>query len=103
LDNHTIPCLKTRDSISNAIQHPRVLFYIYSIECDICNYTNAKVEEWQCLHKDTLFYKLDTYEIDDLLDELDVIGVPMFKIYNNGVCVDNIIGFLPDRVEKHLK
>lgn len=52
-----------------------------------------KIEELAIKYQDQIsFYKVDVDEEQDIAIQEEIRAMPTFKFYNNGVCVETIVG-----------
>lgn len=80
--------VKTLEDYKEAVKEGTVLVKVGHDFCGPCKLTEGNIKSIESEYPDVSFIKVDTNECDeDIINELNVMSVPVILVYNNGELV----------------
>ena len=72
-----------------------VLLDFYATWCGPCKMISPIIDELSEEMTDVRFFKLDVDENPDVPGAFGIMSIPTILVFNNGILVNKVVGFLP--------
>jgi thiol-disulfide isomerase/thioredoxin len=91
--------LSSVDDILVKINGPRVVIFFYMNNCGPCQLAKPVFEEYVKRYPSISFFRVNTDEVEDALEEFSIYGVPKFEFYSNSTLRYQVSGFNPPKID----